>query len=114
MIEYEIIAVSKNEFKVKKYNHGFEEQEYTVSNKQDKGFKCSCIAGHIHKSCKHNKWVRAIRNNKVSILPSNVKLLKQLDGEKARKDILNSLMRMKGAKKDGAKKERSETIGKRS
>lgn len=100
---YDIIPINDNEYKVVKYSNNFPEQEYTVQRKRS-AWSCNCISGHIRGTCKHKDWISAIRSHKA--LPDNIKLIKQIDGEVLRKNILKSLAQLKESKNVKAKRQK--------
>lgn len=92
--DYEIRNISNSEYIIVKYEHGFQEAEYTVSKKNNKSWRCSCISGHIRGYCKHKDWVKLIREGKTRELPEFVRIFKSIDGEKARREVLASLQKV--------------------
>jgi hypothetical protein len=96
---YELMRISEDEFHVIKFDHGmFPEQDYSVV-KKGVIISCNCIAGKIHKVCKHGEWVKSVLKGKVNELPEGVKLVRQVDGVKIRDNFLKNLLKVKEMKK---------------
>lgn len=97
-ISYEIMQITPLEYKIFKYKHSFQEQEYTVAHKQNKGFNCSCIAGHTHGACKHLNWCKLIREGNADMLPGHVKLHASIDISVAKRQVMKALTRLANTK----------------
>lgn len=91
-ISYELIPVSDKEYKVIKYSNNFPVIEYTITKK--KSWRCNCISGKIRNYCHHKDWLSNLKS-----LPSNVKLVLLIDGEKLRASVLKQLVSMKNKRK---------------